>query len=90
MAISNIFGSNLIMIFLLLPTDIFYLKGALLNSSNDSAEFALISGIVVTAIYVIGLILRKSKTFLRMGVDSIAVLFIYIITLYVLYSLRGT
>ena len=90
MAISNIFGSNLIMIFLLLPTDIFYQKGALLNSANESAEFALISGIVVTAIYVIGLILRKSKTFLKMGIDSIAVLFIYIITLYVLYSLRGT
>ncbi len=42
------------------------------------------------SIYVIGLILRKSKTFLKMGFDSIAVLFIYIITLYVLYSLRDT
>jgi cation:H+ antiporter len=90
MAISNIFGSNLIMIFLLLPADIFYLKGALLGSVNNSAKLALISGIIVTAIYVIGLILRKSKTFLKMGFDSIAVLFIYIITLYTLYTLRGT
>jgi len=90
MAISNIFGSNLIMIFLLLPADIFYFKGAILNSANHSAKFALISGIIVTAIYVIGLILRKSKTFLKMGFDSIAVLLIYIITLYILFTLRGT
>ncbi len=90
MAISNIFGSNLIMIFLLLPADMFYLKGAILNSANDSAKFALISGIVVTAIYVIGLIVRKRKTFLKMGLDSIAVLIIYIITLYILYTLKGT
>jgi cation:H+ antiporter len=89
MAISNIFGSNLIMIFLLLPADMFYLNGAILNSVDDSAKFALISGIVVTAIYVIGLIVRKSQTFLRMGLDSIAVLIIYIITLYILYTLRG-
>ncbi len=90
MAISNIFGSNLIMIFLLLPTDIFYFNGAILNSSNDSAQFALISGIVVTSIYVIGLIVRKSKTFLKMGFDSIAVLTIYLITLYILYTLKDT
>jgi cation:H+ antiporter len=90
MAISNIFGSNLIMIFLLLPADIFYFKGAILNSANDSAKFALISGIVVTAVYVIGLIVRKRKTYLKMGLDSIAVLFIYIITLYILYTLKGT
>ncbi|MBA6382888.1 hypothetical protein H4J45_13730 [Colwellia sp. BRX10-6] len=89
MAISNIFGSNLIMIFLLLPADMFYLNGAILNSVNDSAKFALVSGIVVTAIYVIGLIVRKSQTFLRMGMDSIAVLIIYLITLYILYTLRG-
>ena len=88
MAISNIFGSNLIMIFLLLPADMFYFQGAILNSANDSAKFALISGIVVTAIYVIGLIVRKSKTYLKMGLDSIAVLFIYIITLYILYTLK--
>ena len=89
MAISNIFGSNLIMIFLLLPADMFYSNGAILNSANDSAKLALISGIVVTAIYVIGLITRKSKTFLRMGFDSISVLFIYIVTLYILFTLRG-
>lgn len=90
MAISNIFGSNLIMIFLLLPADMFYLNGAILNSANESAQFALISGIVVTAIYVIGLIVRKSKTFLKMGFDSIAVIAIYITTLYILFTLKAS
>jgi len=61
----------------------FYLNGAILNSANGSAKFALISGIVVTAIYVIGLIIRKSKTYLKMGLDSIAASIIYIITLYI-------
>lgn len=89
MAISNIFGSNLIMIFLLLPADMFYFEGAILNSADDSAKLALISGIIVTAIYVIGLIIRNSKTIFNMGFDSIAVLVTYIITIYTLYTLRG-
>jgi cation:H+ antiporter len=88
MAIANIFGSNLIMIFLLLPADLCYRKGAILNAADASARFALISGIVVTTVYLTGLILRKPKRFLTIGIDSCVVLAFYIATLFVLYGLK--
>lgn len=89
MAISNIFGSNLIMVFLLLPADIFYSEGLLLHEIDASAAFALAAGIVVTAAYLIGLILRKRNRLFGMGYDSLFVLVFYVLSLFALYSLRG-
>jgi len=45
-------------------------------------------GIVVTAIYVAGLIERRDRAFARMGVDSIRVLVTYSGGLFLLYHLR--
>ena len=88
MAFSNIFGSNLIMLALLLPADLVYTKDSLLSKVDASAEFTIISGIVVTAIYLIGLVMRRKKKILRMGYDSFFVLLFYLISLYILYRLR--
>lgn len=89
MAISNIFGSNLIMLALLLPADMLYSQGAILRSIDKSAEFALISGIFVTTIYLVGLLARSRRRVFGMGWDSLLVLCAYIATLGVLYHLRG-
>ncbi|MGI9480459.1 MAG: sodium:calcium antiporter [Hyphomicrobiaceae bacterium] len=89
MAISNIFGSNLIMIVLLLPADMIYTRGPLLLEADPSASLALICGVVVTAVYVIGLIVRGSRRVVGMGYDSAAVLTIYAGFLVLLYALRN-
>ena len=88
MAISNIFGSNLIMVVLILPADIVFTQGPLLQHADKSAAFALICGIVVTAIYVVGLTVRGTGRILGMGYDSALVLAVYVISLFGLYSLR--
>ncbi len=88
MAISNIFGSNLIMLALLLPADVFYREGVLLAKVDRSATFALLSGIIVTAVYVAGLLLRKKKRVFGMGIDSLVVLIAYLGSLVVFYFLR--
>lgn len=88
MAISNIFGSNLIMVLLILPADIFYTGGPLLQHADRSASFALVCGLVVTAIYVVGLLVRSSQKIFGMGYDSAAVLCVYFISLFGLYALR--
>ncbi|MCB1950072.1 MAG: hypothetical protein KDF62_13930 [Nitrosomonas sp.] len=88
MAISNIFGSNLIMIFLLLPVDAFFLKGPILNHIDLSASVALIGGIFLTAIYCIGLLIRPKMKFLGMNIDSFLVLFFYMVGLFILYQVR--
>lgn len=88
MAISNIFGSNLIMVGLILPADIAFARGPLLDHADKSAEFALICGIVVTAIYVVGLTVRVHRRILGMGYDSLTVLIVYLMSLVALYALR--
>lgn len=88
MAISNIFGSNLIMVLLILPADVIYSNGPLLREADASASFALICGIVVTAIYVVGLIVRRPHRVFGVGYDSALVLFVYVCSLGVLYFLK--
>ena len=89
MAISNIFGSNLIMLLVLLPADLLYRKGAILHEAGPSAKMALLFGILVTAVYLVGLIMKKKPRYFGMGVDSIAVLGLYAISLVALYSVRS-
>jgi cation:H+ antiporter len=70
LAISNIFGSNLIMLALLLPADMLYRDGTLLAAAGRSELLALIFGLMVTAIYVTGILVRRKPKVLGMGLDS--------------------
>jgi len=88
MAISNIFGSNLIMVLVLFPADIFYRQGEILKQVDSTAQLALLSGIVVTAIYIIGLLMKKKPRILGMGLDSVVVLIVYLASVYGFYMLR--
>jgi len=88
MAISNIFGSNLIMVVVILPADLFYRQGAILHEVDDIGQLALLSGILVTAIYVIGLLIRKKWQILGVGADSILVLGVYLASVYAFYLAR--
>ncbi len=89
MAFANIFGSNAIMVVLLFATDAFHSEGPILNSVDRSAAFAATMGIVVTGVYLAGLIMRRHKAFLRMGFDSWSVMAIYALTIAGLYVLRS-
>jgi cation:H+ antiporter len=86
MAISNIFGSNLIMLALILPADALYRGGPILNALDETALFAILSGILVTAIYVVGLLVRHKPRLLGMGIDSVLVVAVYLATLLVFYA----
>ncbi|QBR83091.1 hypothetical protein E3983_01185 [Legionella israelensis] len=88
LAISNILGSNLIMVFLILPADLMFSQGLIINSIDTTAALALLSGIIITAIYCIGLLFRGTKRLLRMGIDSILVLVFYILSLTLFYHFR--
>jgi cation:H+ antiporter len=88
MAVSNIFGSNLIMVFVLFPADFFYREGVILNEADDTAQLALLSGIVVTTIYIIGLLIKKKPRIAGMGLDSILVLGVYLVSVYAFYTVR--
>ncbi|MDI3338061.1 hypothetical protein QKW60_16760 [Defluviimonas aestuarii] len=88
MAISNIFGSNLIMLVLVFPADILFRSGPILKDASRTVSLALAFGIVVTAIYLTGLIIRRKPKVGTVGLDSILVLITFIGSLVAYYLAR--
>lgn len=88
MAIANIFGSNGGMLVTLLIADVFYRQGPIVAASDASAHFNVAMGIVLTGVYLIGLMQRSHRSVLRMGYDSLIVAILYVASLVVLYQLR--
>ena len=86
MAISNIFGSNLIMLALILPSDMAYRDGPILSQADSVAQFSIAIGIVVTAIYVAGMLIRRTPSWFGAGLDSWLVMMVYIGMLISLYN----
>jgi len=87
MAISNIFGSNLIMVALILPADIAYRNGPILANADQVAQFSIITGILVTAIYIAGILIHRTPRLFGAGIDSLLVLAVYLFGLLAAYHL---
>lgn len=87
MALSNIFGSNLIMLALILPADMAYRSGPILAEAEPSAQFSIATGILVTAIYVAGLLIRRTPSIWGAGLDSWLVMIVYVGMLFSMYYL---
>lgn len=88
MAISNIFGSNLIMLVLVLPADVLYRQGPILQAPSPTVSLSLAFGIIVTAIYLTGLIVRRKPRLGAIGLDSIFVLAVFVASLLTYYRMR--
>ncbi|MDJ0612713.1 MAG: hypothetical protein QNJ29_03490 [Rhizobiaceae bacterium] len=87
LAISNVFGSNLIMIVLIFPADILYFERPILDAATASTQLAIACGSLVTAIYLVGLIVRRKPKIGPIGVDSFLVLVVYASSLLLYYGL---
>ena len=88
MAISNIFGSNLIMLVLVFPADVLFRAGPILQGTSRTVSLALAFGIAVTAIFLIGLIVRRKPRFGTIGLDSALVLVVFLASLAAYYVVR--
>ncbi len=88
MAISNIFGSNLIMIVLVFPADLLYRAGPILQDTSRTVSLSLAFGIAVTAIFLTGLIVRRKPRLGRFGLDSVLVLAVFVSSLLAYYLVR--
>lgn len=88
MAISNIFGSNLIMLVLVFPADILFRGGPILQEVSPTVSLALAFGLAVTAIYLVGLIVRRKPKIGGIGLDSILVLLTFLTSLAAYYHVR--
>ncbi len=88
LAISNVFGSNLIMLGLILPADLLHGGGPILREAGPLAPLSIGFGILVTVIYLIGLTVRRKPSIRRLGVDSLAVLACYGLSLLAYWAAR--
>ena len=88
MAVSDIFGTNLFNGGLVFVVDAVYRGGPVLNEVGSFTAFAALLGVLVSALFLIGLVERRDRTVLRMGYDSFAVLGTYLAGVAVLFTLR--
>lgn len=79
MAIANILGTNTIEVALFFPADVFYREGSILNAMGMQGLFMASLGAMITCIYLWGLLERRDRTILGMGMDSAAVLVVYLL-----------
>jgi cation:H+ antiporter len=88
MAFADIFGTNIFDLMLILLIDAFAPGEPVLAVQGPFAAFAAVLGIVVTLLYVGGLLARRDESHLRLGADSWAVLVAYFGGAIALYTLR--
>ena len=85
LAISNIFGSNLIMLGLVLPADFLFRPGPILADPSATVVLSLAFGILVSAIYLVGLVVRKKPRIGPLGLDSALVIVAFAASIFAYY-----
>jgi cation:H+ antiporter len=86
LAFSNIFGTNIFTVGFVFLADLFYMKGPVLNELNDFSLFGALLGILLTGIYLVGLLIRFKKTILNLGFDSLLVLLAYLAGVFLMFT----
>lgn len=88
MAVADVFGTNVFNVAILFLVDLLYAGGPVLAEGGRFAGFAALLAVVLTALFLAGMIERRDRSVLRMGYDSLAAVVIYAGGLLVLYQLR--
>ncbi|HEY8679132.1 MAG TPA: sodium/calcium exchanger protein, partial [Candidatus Dormibacteraeota bacterium] len=76
LAVSDIFGGNAFLPVLFFPATLLAGQSVLGNAAKTDAFLAVL-GILLTAVYVAGLVIRPRRQYLRLGPDSLLVLILY-------------
>jgi cation:H+ antiporter len=85
MAVANIFGTNTLGVSLILFSDIAYREGLVIDAVGRFEIFLTALGIVLTCIYLWGLLERRDKTLMGMGIDSALVIAAWITGIAILF-----
>jgi cation:H+ antiporter len=88
MALADVFGTNLFNVTIIALVDALHAGEPVLVLAGPFAAFGALLAIVMTAVFLIGMIERRNRTVLRMGADSLFALACYAGGLAVLYQLR--
>lgn len=88
MAFSNIFGANILDISVLFLADVAFREGPILGEVGRFSLVGALLGIVVTAVFLVGLLERRRRKVAGVGLNSLLVLLLYAGGIFVLYTLR--
>jgi len=88
LAIGNIFGSNMINMFIVALTDIFYTRGPVLRAVSPAHTLTAVLSMAMTVVALTGIRMKDKRTFLGLGWDSCLLLAIFILGMTVLYHIR--
>lgn len=86
LVLGNIFGTNIFNVVLIFLADIFYAGPPIFNATGLFEAVATLLAIVLTSIYLVGLLERRDRTFFRMGYASLAVIIVYVAGIVLLYE----
>ena len=89
LAISDIFGGNAFLPVLFLPATLISGQAVLPQAQKTDIYLAGL-GVLLSAVYVYGLIFRPNRLFLRMGADSLIVLVLYALGVAGLFAVSNT
>ena len=88
MAISDIFGTNLFNVLIIAAVDLLHPGPPVLGQIGVFAAFGALLAAFLTLLFVVGMVERRDRTVLRMGLDSLAAIACYAGGLAVLYHLK--
>ena len=87
MAMGDIFGTNMFNVVLIFLADALFSGPPVLNAAGTFEAVATLLAILLTSIYMVGLLERRNQTFFRMGYGSLGVLVVYAGGLAVLFGI---
>jgi cation:H+ antiporter len=88
LAVSDIFGGNAFLPALFLPATLLSGK-AVLPQAHDTDIYLTAVGIVLTTVYIVGLLFRPARRIARMGIDSLVVLVLYVLAVAGLFAIAS-
>lgn len=89
LAIGEVLGSNIFNLSILFVADVAFAGPSITSLAGPFEVAAAVIAMLVTGILIIGLLEQRNRYFLRLGIDSWAILLVYLGGLALLYSLPG-
>lgn len=88
MALSDVLGTNLFNVTIIFVVDLLYDGEPVLAKVGAFAAVGALLAIVLTGLFLVGMIERRDRTLVRMGPDSLVAIAMYLAGVLVLYQLR--
>ena len=89
MAVANVFGANLMNLFILFWADLLYRPAPLLAAVSGTHLFSAVMFILLTTVMITGLVYRTQRELIRIGYDSLAVVIGYMAAVYLIFTAGG-